>query len=693
MNVPPPPPTPAEDVVEELHGEPVADPYRWLEDPSSPRTKAWTETQNRRTRTVLDALPDRAALARRLREHLSTGLLETPRLVGTRVFHTRREGGQPQSVLYVRERPEADDRALIDPNRLDAGGLATLDWWYASHDGRFVAYGLSRGGDEMSSLHVLDLATGAEVGDPIPHTQRASVAWTDDGFYYTVHPQPGTVPPGDEHYHRRIRFHRLGSHHGEDALVFGEGRPKEDMLHVETSPDGRWVVLSAYHGWVRNDVYLLDRRSGRVATVVEGRDGLVAATPADDALWIRTNLEAPRYRICRAELADPSAERWTTVVPEGEHAIEGFAVTRGHLAVHTLEHATSRLAVWTQEGRRARDVALPGPGALTTPSHQAGVEADPRGELVAYTYQSFATPPAAFVADAETGEARCLVRLRAAAGSDPGAIAVDQVSYRSKDGTAVSMFVVHRRDVRPTGDVPTVLTGYGGFNIARTPAFAAAATTWAELGGVYALANLRGGSEYGERWHREGMLGSKQNVFDDFHAAAEHLVASGWTSAGRLGIVGGSNGGLLVGAALTQRPELFAAVVCNVPLLDMLRYQRLLIARLWIAEYGSSEDPEQFRWLRAYSPYHNVRAGLRYPPLLLTTAEGDSRVDPMHARKMAALLQSERIDAPCVLLRVDRDAGHGVGKPLDKQVDDAADQWAFLASRLGLALPAAQAVK
>ncbi|MGH2451149.1 MAG: prolyl oligopeptidase family serine peptidase [Candidatus Limnocylindria bacterium] len=638
-------------------------------------------------------MPARAALARRLREHLSTGLLETPRLFGSRVFHARREGDQRQAVLYARADVGADDRAVIDPNALDPAALVTLDWWYPSHDGRYLAYGLSRGGDEMSTLHVLDLASESEVDLPIPHTQRASVAWTDDGFYYTVHPAPGTVAPGDEHYHRRVRFHRLGSDHRDDALVFGEGRPKEDILHVETSPDGRWVVLSAYHGWVRNDVYLLDRRGGRVATVAEGRDGLVAATPTDGALWIRTNLEAPNYRVCRAELADPPAGRWETVIPEGTHAIEGLAVTRGHLAVHTLERATSRLTVWTHEGRRTREIALPGAGALSTPAHQPGVEADPRGELVAYTYQSFGTPPAAFVVDAETGDARCLVRLRGAPGSDPDAIAVDQVSYRSKDGTAVSMFVVHRRDVRPTGDVPTVLTGYGGFNIARTPAFAAVAATWAELGGVYALANLRGGSEYGERWHRDGMLGSKQNVFDDFHAAAEHLVASGWTRPERLGIVGGSNGGLLVGAALTQRPELFAAVVCNVPLLDMLRYQRLLIARLWIAEYGSSEDPEQFRWLRAYSPYHSVRSGLRYPPVLFTTAEGDSRVDPMHARKMAALLQSEPVDAPCVLLRVDRDAGHGVGKPLDKQVDDAADQWAFLASRLGLAAPVAQAVK
>ena len=527
--VPPPPETPREPVVDVLHGERIEDAYRWLEDASSERVRAWTDAQNSRTRAVLDALPERAAVAARLRAHLSAGLLETPRIAGPLILHTRREGDQRQAVLYAREGPEAADRAIVDPNALDTAGLVTLDWWYPSHDGRLLAYGLSRGGDEMSTLRVMEIASGREVDAPIPHTQRASVAWTDDGFYYTVHPVPGTVPAGDEHYHRRVRFHRLGSDQRSDQLVFGEGRPKEDILSVETSPDGRWVVLSAYHGWVRNDVYLLDRRTGRVATVVEGRDALVAVVPMEGALWIRTNLDAPRYRICRADPEDPGLERWRTVVPEGEHAIDGFAVSRGHLAIHALERATSRLSIWTHDGRREREIALPGLGSLATPGHGQGVEADARGERLAFTYQSFVSPPAAYLADAASGEVRPLVSLRGPADFDPGQIEVEQVTYRSRDGTPVSMFVVHRRDSGPTGDRPTVLSGYGGFNIARTPAFSATVATWVELGGVYALANLRGGGEYGEQWHRAGMLGNKQNVFDDFHAAAEHLVASGWT--------------------------------------------------------------------------------------------------------------------------------------------------------------------
>ena len=315
------------------------------------------------------------------------------------------------------------------------------------------------------------------------------------------------------------------------------------------------------------------------------------------------------------------------------------------------------------------------------------VEGEHDGDRIGYTFQSFTQPPIAFVADARTAKAQEVARLRMPDGLDVAGISVEQTTYASRDGTEITMFLVHRMDVRPTGDIPTVLTGYGGFNISRTPVYSAGAAVWVEAGGLFALPNLRGGGEYGERWHRAGMLANKQNVFDDFHAAAEALIARGWTNAGHLAIAGGSNGGLLVGAALTQRPALFAAVCCAVPLLDMLRYQNFRIARFWIAEYGSAEDAQQATWLRRYSPYHNVRAGVRYPPVLFTTAEGDSRVDPMHARKMAALLQAQSEDPESVvLLRVDRDAGHGIGKPLDKQVDDFADQYAFIAWRTGLRL-------
>ncbi|HEV8655197.1 MAG TPA: prolyl oligopeptidase family serine peptidase [Candidatus Limnocylindria bacterium] len=682
MRPPPPPLTPREEAADVWHGERVIDPYRWLEDTDSERTRVWTEAQNARTHAVIDAVPQRPYFARRIRDLLAVGLLDTPRPISGRIFHTRRSGSQRQAVLYVRDAADGTDRALVDPNAMDAAGLVTIDWYFPSHDARFVAYGLSRGGDEMSTLHVNEVATGRELTERIPHTQRSTVAWAGDGFYYSASPAPGSVAPGDEHYYRRVRFHRLGDDPARDETVFGEGRPKEDIVWARTSPDGRRVLFHAFKGWTRSDLYLLDRRAPErgLRVVTEGAQAISEGFPRDDAMWIRTNLGAPNYRVVRAEFDSPEPSHWRTIVPESENALETFHVTRDHVAVVTLARATSRVDLWTKDGRHDREVALPGLGMVEF------VYGDPTGGLVGLTYQSFTTPPIAFVADARSGTVRELVRLPAPTGLDPDAFAVEQVTYPSKDGTEVSMFLVHRRDVTPNGAVPTVLNGYGGFNVSRTPQYIAGAAAWAEAGGLFAFPNLRGGGEYGERWHRDGMLERKQNVFDDFHAAAEALVARGWTRPERIGVSGGSNGGLLTGVALTQRPELFGAVYCAVPLLDMLRYQNFLIARLWIAEYGSAEDAEQYRWLRAYSPYHHVREGIRYPAVLFTTAEGDSRVDPMHARKMAALLQAQSAEDPdaTVLLRVDRDAGHGIGKPLDKQVDDLADQYSFLAWRLGL---------
>ena len=683
MPLPPPPGAARDDVVDDVHGAKIADPYRWLEADATDRVREWTDRQNARTRAVLDPLPERATWAPRLRELLSVGLLSTPRPIAGGVFHMRREGEQRQAVLYVRDAVHAADRVLIDPNALDRDGLVTIDWYYPSPDRRYVAYGLSRGGDEMSTLHVLETATGSDLPDRIPHTRRSTVAWVPGGFYYTVHPAPGSVPPGDENYYRRVRYHRLGDDPARDRLVFGEERPKEDIVNVSASADGRWILFGAFKGWTKCDLYLLDtdHQERGLATVLEGEDAIATGFVLDGRLWLRTNLDAPNYRVISAACDAPGSERWETVIPEGKDVIEGFDRTRDRLAVLRLVRATSRLATYDLAGREEREVPLPSLGAIEF------VEGEHDGHRIGYTFQSFTQPPIAFVGDARTAKADELVRLRIPTGFDPGNIAVEQRSYASGDDTSISMFIVHRKDIDLTGDVPTLLTGYGGFNISRTPVYSAGAAAWVEAGGIFALPNLRGGGEYGETWHRAGMLGNKQNVFDDFYAAAEYLAYAGWTTKEHLAIAGGSNGGLLVGAALTQRPELFAAAYCAVPLLDMLRYQNFRIARFWIAEYGSAEDPEQARWLRKYSPYHNVRAGVRYPPVLFTTAEGDSRVDPMHARKMAALLQAQSEDPESVvLLRVDRDAGHGIGKPLDKQVDDFADEYAFLAWRTGLRL-------
>ena len=680
--LPPPPPAARGDAVEILHGEPIADPYRWLER-DGPDTRAWTAAQSARTRAALDDRPERAPFAARLRELLGVGVLGVPRPLGERVFYDQRSPGELQAVLLVAE--AGGTRALVDPNQLDRSGLITLDWWYPSPDGRLVAYGLSRGGTEMSTLHVIETGTGTPLPELIPNTQRSKVSWAGHGFYYTAHPAPGSVPPGDEHYFRTVRFHRLGDDPADDRAVFGDGLAKETIVEVDADPGGRWVALSAYQGWTRNDVFLLDRAAPARATtpVVVGADGISQAVMAAGRLWLRTNVGSPNYRI---DVVDPQTGSRQAVVPESDHPIESFDVTRSRVVVHALVRASSRLSIWSHGGVWEGDIPLGPFAALSAKDPAVSPIADPLSERFGYTVDSFTSPSIAYVGDARSGRAEVVAAIAAPAGFDPHAIVVEQETYLSADGTGVPMFLVHRRDVRPSGQVPTILNGYGGFNVSRTPAYAGSAAAWVEAGGLYVVANLRGGAEFGERWHRAGMRAAKQNVFDDFAAAAEALVARGWTASAHLGISGGSNGGLLVGAAMTQRPELFAAVACAVPLLDMLRYQHFLIARLWIAEYGSAEDPEQFRWLRVYSPYHNTHAGVRYPAVLFTTAEGDSRVDPGHARKMTALLQwLQRDERDAVtLLRVDGDAGHGIGKRLDQQVDDAADQLAFFAWRLGL---------
>src|SRR5438132_3051289 len=440
--LPPVPPAPRGDESDVLHGERIADPYRWLERDGD-ATHAWTEAQNARTRAVLDAVPERARFAERLRDLLGVGLLGVPQPVGDRVFFERRSAGARQMVLYVRE--AGRERALIDPNALDAAGLIALDWWYPSPDGALVAYGLSRGGTELSTLRVVEVATGRLLPDEIPHTQRSRVAWSGDGFYYTAFPAAGTVAPGDEHYFMRVRYHRIGDKPSRDATVFGDGRPKETLLSMDADARGRWVALAAYEGWTRNDLYLLARDSGSDGprAMIEGADGLSIPTAAGGRIWIRTNVGSPNYRIV---VADPSApDEWRTIVPESEWPIESFDVTRRHLIVHTLENAASKLSIWSHDGERLREVPLPPFVALLDRWPALSPTADPESERFGYTVDSFTRPPVAYVGDAATGRSEVVAELAVPAGFDASAVAVEQDRFRSKDGTLVPRFLVHRR--------------------------------------------------------------------------------------------------------------------------------------------------------------------------------------------------------------------------------------------------------
>jgi prolyl oligopeptidase len=673
------PSTRTQAVVDVLHGEPVSDPYRWLEDGTAVETREWTAQQNAFTEAYLGAVPGRDRIRKRLEQLLSIGVLSTPALAQGRYFYLRRDGTQNQPVLYWRAGCEGEDRVAVDPNVLSAGGTTALDWFYPSRDGSLLAYGLSADGSEESVLHVLQVEQGRLLADRISRMRAASLAWLPDGsgFYYTRYPAPGDVPQGEEHYHRRILFHRLGDDPETDSVVFTPAQ-KEYWAGVSLSPDGRWLLISVARTFDQTDLYLQDLASG--GPMVPVAEGLAASFEGELAhgwLFVRTNLDAPTYRLYRVDPGQPGRSKWQEIVAPREHAVfESATIAKTRLALSYLERASSRLELTDLDGRVIEQVALPGLGSLF------GVSAEWVGDEIFYGFSSYTTPPSVYRIDTRAGATRLWKRVEA--DIDPTRFMVRQVSYQSRDQTPISMFLVHSVDLQLNGDNPTYLTGYGGFNISMTPAFSRSLLLWLEHGGVLAVPNIRGGGEYGEHWHQSGILGNKQNSFDDFIGAAEWLIRERYTRPERLAAAGGSNGGLLVGSALTQRPDLFRAVLVQVPLLDMLRYHQFLIARLWIPEYGSADDATQFQWLRAYSPYHKVRDGISYPAVLLATAESDTRVDPMHARKMAARLQAANASDRPILLRLESQAGHGAGKPLAKVIDELTDSWTFVFSELGV---------
>jgi prolyl oligopeptidase len=674
-----------DDVRETLHGVEISDPYRWLEDTDDPEVRRWTAEQNAATQQALGKPPFRERVRRRLDDLLQVGLLEVPCVAAGAALFLRREAHQDQSVLYVRERGSSGDRALVDPNALAGDHLVTIDWFYPSADGRLVAYGLSRGGDELSTLHVVEVASGRVLDDRIPDTRFSSVAWLPDasGFYYTRYPAKGSVPPGEERYNSRVRFHVLGNDPNDDPVVFGEGREPTDRFDLSLSRDGRFLLVHVHQGWAKTILFVLDRtQDGALRSTGEEREAIFLGELADRRLYVLTNWEAPNWQVLELDPATLELDSARTVVAEREETIvDEIALVGGRLVAHELEDASSRVRAYAlPDGALEREIELPGLGSVQgTPSLRTpGIAGEWDGDELLFGFTSFLHPPAVLRCDLDTGSVTTFAQLEAPPRFDPASYETRQVHCRSADGTSVPIFLVHRRGLPLDGSAPVYLTGYGGFNIGMTPYWISGLPLWVESGGVFAVAALRGGNEFGERWHRDGMLERKQNVFDDFIAAGDWLVREGYTSRERLAIGGGSNGGLLVGAVVTQRPDLCRAVVCEVPLLDMLRYHDFQVAKLWISEYGSAEDPEQFRWLHAYSPYHRVADGERYPAVLLTTALGDTRVDPMHARKMAARLQAATVSELPVLVRVDEDAGHGLGKPRSKQLDAATDLWTFV---------------
>jgi len=685
---------PVEDTVQ---GHKIVDRYRYLEDPNDPDTKLYVEQEFNYTRAILDPLPGRDKINARLSQLLEIGTVGTPQMGGKYYFHTRREGSQNQPILYVREGvngglnddPNRDglnrgDRVLVDVNRMSTDGTVALDWWFAAEDGKYVAYGTSASGSEESTLRIVESATGKVLPDTIDRTRFASVAWMKDSsaFYYTRNPKKGEVPDGEEVYHVKVFYHQIGSDPAHDPLIFGEGRKPQDVPSVTLSEDDRWLLIDVGEGWTKTEMYLQDLQSKNPPLeITTGKDFLYGADFFAGKLYITTNEDAPHFRVFVADATNPKRENWKELIPQTDAVLQGASVTGGKLLTQYEHNVTSELKLFGLDGKKLADIPLPAIGSVFSASGRYD-----RNEIF-FGFQSFTVPPSIYRV-ALTDVKSALWAKVDAPPIDPSAYEVQQVWYTSKDGTKVPMFVVSKKGIEKNGKNPTLLTGYGGFNISMTPTFDRSMFLWMEHGGIYAVANLRGGSEFGEDWHRAGMLEKKQSVFDDFIAAAEYLIAQKYTDRDRLAISGGSNGGLLMGAMITQRPDLFRAVVCQVPLLDMLRYQNFQIAKLWIPEYGSADDAKQFDWLYAYSPYHHVKPGQEYPAILFMTGDTDTRVDPMHAKKMAALMQAEAKNGASkerpILLRIETKAGHGQGKPVAKQIEERTDMYSFLFWQLGI---------
>jgi prolyl oligopeptidase len=679
----PDPPAERVDVVDVLHGREVPDPYRWLEDVDDPRTVAWRQAQDALCREVLDALPGRDRLAARLGELLRTGAVGVPAVRAGTAFWTRRDADQEHGVLRCRT-AEGQERVLLDPAALDPSGLTTLDAWSPSKEGRRVAVQVSTGGDEESRLSVLDVATGEVLDGPVDRCRYSPVAWVPGGeeIYYVRRLPPDAVPEGEEQFHRRVWRHRVGTPAENDELVWGEGLDPTSYYGCSVSPDGRWLLLTASAGTApREDVWLLDRTAGGAPAQVQVGVDAHCAPWVDRAgrLWLLTDQDAPRGRLCVADPERP--QEWTTVLREDEEAVlEDVVLADGDdgpvLVVLRTRHAVSEVALHDLSGRHPADVALPGVGSMS------GLSCAREGGPDAWLGWTSATvPPQVLHLDVRT---RTLSTRAEAPGRPDVDVQAQLLETTSADGTTVRMQVLSAQ-LRPDRPRPTVLYGYGGFGVALTPAYTASALAWVEARGTWVVANLRGGSEEGEAWHRAGMRAAKQNVFDDYAACADALVAAGWTTPQQLALYGGSNGGLLVGAALTQRPQSCAAVVCSAPLLDMVRYERFGLGRTWNDEDGTAEDPEELGWLLSYSPYHAVREGTRYRAVLFTVFDGDSRVDPLHARKTCAALQAATTGAGPVLLRDERGVGHGA-RSVSRSTALGVDVLAFLARHTGLEL-------
>jgi prolyl oligopeptidase len=668
------PPAPLGPVVDDYHGHPVADPYRWLEDGASPAVEAWIDAEVELTERFLSAIPARESLRRRITELWNYERFGLPRRVGDAFVYTKNSGLQNQAVVYVAPALDGPARVLIDPNGFSEDGTVALNGMSFTEDGRYVAYATSASGSDWVIWRVREVATGVDLDDVVKWSKFSGASWLLDGsgFFYSRFAEPDSSTQfKDENYDQKIYFHRLGTPQSADPLVYERPDHPDWNLSAYVTEDGRWLIVVSAHGTDPNNrvfVRPIDQPGAELRALFDAADATYDFAGNDGTTFIfRTTKDAPRGRVIAIDLGGGEP---VELVPEGDDSLESVALFGDQLLLEYLHDAHAVVRRFTLSGAALGEIALPG---LGTASGCGGKRHDTE---TYYAFTSYTQPASIYRLDLASGDSTLV--FAPAVRFDPDAFESTQVFYTSKDGTRVPLFITQKKGTPRDGSAPAILYGYGGFNISLTPAFSPAILAWLELGGVFAVANIRGGGEYGEAWHLAGTKEHKQNVFDDFIAAAEHLIRERVTSTPKLAIYGGSNGGLLVGACLTQRPELFGAAIPAVGVLDMLRFQKFTIGWAWSADYGSSDEADAFDYLYAYSPLHNLHGGTAYPPTLIVTADHDDRVFPAHSFKFAAALQAAQGGPAPVLIRIETKAGHGAGKPTSKVIDEAADRFAFL---------------
>ncbi len=670
-------------VVDDYFGTKVADPYRWLEDDNAPDTKAWVEAQNKVTRAYLDAIPERGAIQARLTKLWNFERFGVPFKRGAHYFYNRNDGLQNQAVLFVTENLKDAGRVLLDPNTLSKDGTIALSSLSVSEDGKLLAYGISVGGSDWITWKVRDVASGKDLGDEIKWSKFSGASWMRDGsgFYYSAYaaPKAGDAMKG-VNKNQKVYFHKIGTQQAQDKLIYERPDHPDWGLGAQVTEDGRWLLIHQSEGTEnKNRIFLRDlsKPGSPIEPFLDHFDADYTVIGNDgDLFYVSTDKDAPKHRLVAIRRDQPESKDWRTLIPQGKDVLRSVDLIADRLVVVWMHDAHEKVEVFNLKGGKQRDIKLP---TLGTVGGFSGRRQDKEGF---YAFTSFTYPSTIYRFDFTTGKSSVFKRPKV--DFKPNDFETKQVFFTSKDGTKIPMFLVSRKGLKLDGQNPTLLYGYGGFDISLTPSFGVQTLTWLEMGGVYAMANLRGGGEYGSEWHDAGRLKHKQNVFDDFIAAAEWLIQNKYTSTPKLAIRGGSNGGLLVGACMTQRPDLFGACLPHVGVMDMLRFHKFTIGWAWKSDYGSSETKADFRTLFKYSPLQNLKPGVKYPPTLVFTGDHDDRVVPAHSFKFAAQLQADQAGPAPALIRIETNAGHGAGKPTSKLIDEAADEWAFTVKALGM---------